>query len=149
MPRHHALLALGAMGLGWLILTFTIWRLYPDQPMARMLAPIGMGLTAWGLLWFPMEWAHCRGGDAPAEAHERRRMAERVWRRSGWGALAVATLTLLFLERALRVEWMALFALLLLSAELLWLASEPSPERESPLAARRRVAQREDRRGGG
>lgn len=141
MPRNHALLAFGAIAVGWLILTLTIWRLYPDQPPARLLVAVGVGLVAWGLLWFPM--AHLHRLRAP-EAHQAREGPEMgpVWRRSGWGALWASALATLFLQRALRLEWALLFGLLLLGAELLWTATEPAPEPEPPLAARRRSGRR-------
>jgi hypothetical protein len=122
MWRSHAWTALGLIGAGGLIILFTLWRLYPDLALARLLMGFGIGLMAWGLLWFPMELLHRRGEE---EAPPRR---ERIWRRSGWGALGIAALALLHFQRALRLEWIALLAVLLLGAELLWWATEPDAE---------------------
>lgn len=143
MPRQtHALLALGAIALGWALVTFAIWRLYPDQPPARLLVTIGLGLTAWGALWFPMEFLHRRFSAQEPGEHNPSQILERVWRRSGWGALWASALGMLFLQRALRWEWLLLFGALLLGAELLWMATEPSRKPESTPAGRRRIGRR-------
>lgn len=135
--QSHALLALITIGLGWAVVIFTIWRLYPDQPPARLLITIGIGLVVWGGLWFPMELLH-RRFSAPEPGKEGRQQGmERVWRRSGWGALWASALVMLFLQRAWRWEWILLFGTLLLGAELLWIATEPSQKPGSPLMKRR------------
>ncbi len=145
--RNHALSALGAIAMGWALISFTIWRMYPDQSLARLLVSIGLGLTAWGLLWFPMEFLH-RRFDIPEAGEERLgRMLERVWRRSGWGALWASALAMLFLQRALRWDWAFLFGMLLLGAELLWMATEPPLKPESPRSGMRRVSNKERLRG--
>lgn len=142
MPRNHALLALSMIALGWLIVSFTVWRLYPDQSPARLLISLGLGLMAWGGLWFPMEWLHRRREDPEGTGKGLGWMMERIWRRSGWGGLWVSALAMLFLHRALRLEWVLLFGLLLLGAELLWMATEPAPESKPPSAIGRRVGRR-------
>ncbi len=140
--QNHALLALSAIALGWALMMFTIWRLYPDQSPARLLVTIGFGLTAWGALWFPVEFLHRRfSAQEPGEA-DLRRMLERVWRRSGWGALWASALAMLFLQRALRWEWLLMFGTLLFGAELLWMATEPSWKPESIRTGRRRSDRR-------
>jgi len=140
--QNHALFALSAIALGWALTIFTIWRLYPDQPPARLLVAIGIGLAAWGGLWFPTEFLHRRFSAPELEKEGHQRMMERVWRRSGWGALWTSALVMLFLQRALRWEWVLLFGTLLLGAELLWMATEPSRKPESPLVGRRRMSRR-------
>ncbi|WP_322797888.1 hypothetical protein [Thermoflexus sp.] len=139
--RNHALLALSAIALGWALMIFTIWRLYPEQSPARLLVTLGIGLTVWGFLWFPMEFLH-RRFSAQEEEESHKRMMEQVWRRSGWGALWVSVLAMLFLQRALRWEWSLLFGTLLLGAELLWMATESSQKPGSLLTGRRRVGRR-------
>jgi len=140
--QNHALLALSAIALGWALVMFTIWRLYPDQSPARLLVTIGLGLTAWGALWFPVEFLHRRFSPRGLDEVDLRRMLERVWRRSGWGALWASALAMLFLQRALRWDWLLLFGTLLLGAELLWMATEPSRKPESALTGRRRIDRR-------
>ncbi|WP_448605549.1 hypothetical protein [Thermoflexus hugenholtzii] len=127
MWRSHAWTAFGLIGAGGLMIMFTLWRLYPDLALARLLMVAGMGLMAWGLLWFPMELLHRRGEEEKGEGGASLRW-ERIWRRSGWGALGIAALALLHFQRALRLEWIALLAVLLLGAELLWWATEPDAE---------------------
>ena len=127
MWRSHAGRALGLISAGGLMVLFTLWRLYPDLALARLLMGIGIGLTAWGLLWFLMEPLHRRGEEDEGRGGASLRW-ERIWRRSGWGAFGIAALALLHFQRALRLEWIALLAVLLLGAELLWWATEPDAE---------------------
>ncbi|WP_376790037.1 hypothetical protein [Thermoflexus sp.] len=140
--QRHALLALSAIALGWTLVIFTIWRLYPDQSPARLLVTIGLGLATWGMLWFPVAFLHRRFNTGGLDENNLRRMLERVWRRSGWGALWASALAMLFLQRALRWDWLLLFGTMLFGAELLWMATEPSRKPESALAGRRRINRR-------
>lgn len=139
MARRHAGIALGLVGTGWLVVAFVLWRLYPDQPPARLLFTLGTGLSAWGLLWFPAYLLHRqRLGDGREDPPGV--IWERIWRRSGWAALGVAALVMLALQRALRTDWFLLFLFLLLGAEGLWAATEPPPTlhpRRSGRGARR------------
>ncbi|MCS7251736.1 MAG: hypothetical protein NZ572_04795 [Thermoflexus sp.] len=137
--QNHALLALTAIVLGWTLVIFTIWRLYPEQSLARLMVTLGVGLAAWGLLWFPMEFLHRSFSSKEMDGRDHKQVMERVWRRSGWIALWISGLVVLFLQHAFRWEWSLLFGTFLLGAELLWMATEPSPKLGSLRRGRRRV----------